>query len=294
MPYAITAPTISEIGNSSIIDVAQFHLEPHLEAVLADASFDGIFALRGEAVRDVPGRLTQRLEFEDRVFYLKLHSGIGWGEIFKELLSLRLPILGAMNEKRALDALHAQGIATMTVAGYGSRGSSPAAQESFLVTDSLEGTITLEEVTADWPANPPAAKQKHALIKALASAAKRMHAAGINHRDFYLCHFQIDPDWFVSTGSEPVLYLMDLHRAQCRSTTPLRWQIKDIAALYFSAARLGLTRRDWLRFMREYKGDLRTTLKQDEDFWLAVRKRAEKFYRRDWKEAMPVHFESET
>lgn len=271
--------------------MAQFHLEPHLQTALKDSTFDAVFALRGNAVRDVPGRLTQRLEIGEKVFYLKLHSGVGWGEILKELLSLRLPILGAMNEKRALDALHAHGIATMTVAGYGQRGFNPATQQSFLMTDSLEGTITLEEVTASWSVAPPPARHKRALIKALAASAKRMHAAGINHRDFYLCHFQIDPGWLSGDAKEaPILYLMDLHRAQCRTKTPLRWQVKDIAALYFSAARLNLSQRDYLRFIREYTGDIRTTLKQDQHFWLAVRKRAEKFYRRDWKEEMPRHF----
>mgnify|MGYP001266190393 CR=1 FL=1 len=43
-----------------------------------------------------------------------------------------------------------------------------------------------------------------------------------------------------------------------------RWRDKDLAALYFSALDIGLTRRDLLRFVREYfPGPLRTTLEAE-------------------------------
>lgn len=273
-----------------LVDI--FHLEPRVRAALSDASFEAIFALRGQAVRDVPGRLTQRIELNGAFYYIKAHQGVGWAEIFKELLSLRLPIVGAMNEKHALDCLHENNIATMTVAAYGQRGLSPASLQSFIITDSLEGTITLEDVCAKWQEHPPSIATKRALIKALAITAKGMHGAGINHRDFYLCHFQLDPAWLDSDASTaPELFLMDLHRAQCRRTTPRRWLVKDIAALYFSAADLQMTQRDWLRFVREYSDvSLRDALTRDKQLWDDVQQRARKFYMRDWNKAMPEHF----
>ena len=80
---------------------------------------------------------------------------------------------------------------------------------------------------------------------------------------------------------------MDLHRAQLRPAIPRRWRVKDIGALYFSAADIGLTRRDLLRFMRLYTGKpLRRTLTEDAAFWRAVTSRAGKFYRREWKREM--------
>ena len=48
------------------------------------------------------------------------------------------------------------------------------------------------------------------------------------------------------------LSLIDLHRAQTRARTPRRWRDKDLAALYFSALDIGLSRRDRLRFLRGY------------------------------------------
>lgn len=60
------------------------------------------------------------------------------------------------------------------------------------------------------------------------------------------------------------LSLIDLHRSQLRRRTPRRWRDKDLAALYFSALHIGLTRRDLLRFVREYfPGPLRATLETE-------------------------------
>jgi len=49
------------------------------------------------------------------------------------------------------------------------------------------------------------------------------------------------------------LHLIDLHRMQIRSSpTPRRWIIKDISGLLFSALDVGLTGRDYLRFLSAY------------------------------------------
>jgi lipopolysaccharide core heptose(I) kinase len=104
-----------------------------------------------------------------------------------------------------------------------------------------------------------------------------MHTAGINHRDFYLCHFHLD----LSTLHEPQprCYLIDLHRAQIRPRTPRRWQVKDLAGLYFSAIDCGLTRRDLLRFMHHYSpGGLKAVLGRDLSLWQSVEKRARALY----------------
>ena len=53
-------------------------------------------------------------------------------------------------------------------------------------------------------------------------------------------------------GRDGRLSLIDLHRAQVRDATPRRWRDKDLAALYFSALDIGLTRRDFLRFLKTY------------------------------------------
>ena len=268
------------------------HLEPRVANELPDEhTFDHVMRLQGEAIRAKEGRHTYRIQIGGGEYFIKLHHGIGWREIVKELLSLRLPIVSALNEKKAIDFLHARHITTVTLAGYGQRGSNPARTQSFIVTDALQDSVTLKDVTELWPSQPPDFKQKQLLLQSVAQIARAMHAAGMNHRDFYLCHFRMLKADNFTADTAPPLYLMDLHRAQLRAKVPLRWRVKDIAALYFSASDIGLTARDFYRFMRLYRGtDLRTTLRDDASFWRAVRARAERFYQRDWQRPMPVHF----
>ena len=86
-----------------------------------------------------------------------------------------------------------------------------------------------------------------------------MHGAGINHRDFYLCHFHLD--LATVDDEQPRCHVIDLHRAQQRDVIPRRWQVKDLAGLYFSAMDCGLRRRDLLRFLSRYTpGGLREAL----------------------------------
>jgi len=201
------------------------------------------------------------------------------------LLQLRLPVLGASNEYEAVNKLHQLGVDTMSVAAYASEGSNPAAIHSLIVTDDLVGTISLEDYCAKWLIQPPETKIRLGLIRKLADSASRMHGAGINHRDFYICHFHLDPESLVPNVQEPAdirCYLIDLHRAQIRSKVPRRWLVKDLAGLYFSAMDIGLGRRDLLRFMHHYcEGGLHEALGPQAELWRDVATRAEKLYRKD-------------
>ena len=223
--------------------------------------FTAATALEGTVLRALEGRRTLRTEVAEQAFYAKIHSGIGWGEIFKNLLSFRFPVLGAGNEWRALKRLTALGVDTMRPVAFGTQGCNPARQRSFIITEELAPTISLEDYCRDWKAVPPASTFKRALIRRVAEMARRMHRGGVNHRDFYICHFllhlPIDPRM-------PKLSLIDLHRAQVRKMVPRRWRDKDLAALYFSALDIGLTRRDYLRFLRVYFAcPLRETLRKE-------------------------------
>ncbi|RLQ22129.1 lipopolysaccharide core heptose(I) kinase RfaP [Seongchinamella sediminis] len=237
-------------------------------------------AAPGDVYRNKEGRKTLRFDWRGRSWFLKLHSGTGWGEIFKNLLQGRLPVLGASNEFRAVQALEALGVDTMAVGAYASLGRNPATVQSLIVTEDLVGTVSLEDYCADWARRPPAFAVRLRLLRKLADSAGRMHRAGINHRDFYLCHFHLDQ----STLSQPSprCCVIDLHRAQIRRRTPRRWQVKDLAGLYFSAMDCGLQRRDLLRFMARYtEGGLRVALGRDRALWQDVERRARRLYRRE-------------
>ena len=232
-----------------------------------------------DVYRDKEGRKTLRFLYRGKPYFLKLHSGIGWAEVFKNLAQLRLPVMSASNEYQAILALQRAGVYTLTVAVYALEGWNPAALRSMIVTAELTGTVTLEHYCANWAATPPSANVRLRLLCAVADMARRMHRAGINHRDFYLCHFHLDESSFQE--QEVRCYLIDLHRAQIREQTPRRWRIKDLAGLYFSAMDCGLSRRDLLRFMHHYsEGGLRRALGRDRRLWSQVEKRAVALYRK--------------
>lgn len=246
-----------------------------------EAAFDRILVLQGEIYRELAGRRTLRWEMAGRGYFVKLHFGVGWGEIFKNLLTFRLPVLGAANEYHAIRRCEKLGVKTMTIAGYGRRGWNPARQQSFLITDELVDVVSLEDVCRDWPVRPPPSRRKRALIREVATIARALHENGVNHRDFYLCHFLACRASLLSDA--PELHLIDLHRVQLRHRVPRRWQVKDLGGLLFSTFDIGLTRRDWLRFLRAYRRQpLRTILTADRDLLHDVLGRAVQIYRRDF------------
>lgn len=234
------------------------------------------FHVQGEVRKEIAGRgrRTLRFELEGRGYFLKLHWGVGWREIFKNLASGRLPVLGAANEWHALQRLPELGIETMVLQGYGREGWNPARQRSFVVTRELEKVVSLEHHCAGWKEDPPEPRHKWTLIRRVAEMTRRLHRGGLNHRDLYICHFLLQQPW--SGGEEDLhLYLIDLHRVQQRNRVPLRWRAKDLGSLWFSAMETGLTRRDRLRFLQTYfDAPLREVLKREEKLLRAVERRA--------------------
>lgn len=242
---------------------------------------DDAFMITGKVYREPAGanRRTLRFELAGEGYFLKLHWGVGWREIMKNLFSLRLPVLGAANEWRAIHRLEDLGVETMQLASYGQAGWNPARLKSFVITHELNDCISLEDYCAQWAEHPPAPAIKYQLIQRVAEMTRKLHQHGVNHRDLYICHFLLQQPW--QGGNENLqLYLIDLHRVQLRHRTPLRWRVKDVGALYFSAMDTGLKQRDLLRFMRAYsQRSLREVLAEDQRFWHAVEHRAQALYR---------------
>ena len=251
--------------------------------------FEKIFALQGEEFRNMDGRRTLRFELLGKSYFVKMYQGLGWWRIVKSIISLKKPpVLSAHNEWLAIKVLTELGVETMTTVAYGERGGTPAARQSFLVTEDLAETLSLEDFCRDWVNKPPSPTLKRALIKRLAFMSRTLHEHGINHRDYYLCHFLLD----VSSGCHAVdpedihVHLIDLHRVQVRKQVPLRWRGKDLASLYFSAMEIGLTQRDLFRFIKEYtQSPLSDALKLRQ--WYAISVKAENLQRRFYRKYAP-------
>ena len=261
--------------------------EPFRRAWADKDPFVEVERLQGEVFRALEGRRTLCTRFAGRDYFVKIHRGIGWGEIVKNLLLLKKPVLGAGQEWRAIDAVTRAGVATMTAVAFGERGANPARQHSFIITEALAPTISLEDYCRDWPDNPPDPALKHALIRRVAEMVGRMHRAGINHRDCYLVHFLLHTNPPPSPDTLRVS-LIDLHRAQIRRAVPRRWRNKDLAGLYFSALNIGLTRRDKLRFLKVYFDQpLRQTLATEARTLRWMEKRADKLLDRWYRRFAP-------
>ncbi|OLU16372.1 lipopolysaccharide core heptose(I) kinase RfaP [Pseudomonas sp. PA1(2017)] len=216
-------------------------------------AFEAVEGLQGQVYRELEARRTLRTEVNGKGYFVKIHRGVGWGEIVKNLVTARLPVLGAGQEWKAIQRLNGAGVSTMTAVAYGERGSNPAQQHSFIVTEELAPTVDLEQLTLTWSEQPPSPIVKRALLRRVAQMTGRMHAAGVNHRDCYICHFLLHTDKPFD-ADDFRLSVIDLHRAQVRNAVPKRWRDKDLAGLYFSALNIGLTKRDLLRFIKVYFG----------------------------------------
>lgn len=246
-------------------------------------AFEQVLAMDGKIYRDFKGRKTLRFEHAGKGYFLKIHPGVGWGEILKSLANFKIPVLGAKDEHDAILALERIGVQTMTIAGYGLRGRNPACMQSFIITEEIEDSISLEELVLDETQFPLSPSMKRALILKVAEIARAMHQNGVNHRDFYICHFLLPMNWLgmEKADDDPPLHVIDLHRTQVRSRIPVRWLLKDLAGLHFSSMDAGLTMRDRLRFICCYENKtVKEIAPSLTGFWSKIDKKAVKLHQK--------------
>lgn len=253
------------------------HVEPPLDRLWQGRDpFRWLEECSGEVYRDLPDRRTFRFEVAGEGFFAKLHRGIGWREIGTSLLSLRLPVVDARRERDAIEVLHDAGVPTMETLAWGVRGRSPASRRSFIVTREIPARRTLDDLARAWGERGHCdVALKRRLIARVAELTRRMHDAGVNHRDLYLVHLLLPDD----SGIAGLICLIDLHRAQIRARVPRRWRVKDLGSLLFSARVAPLTRTDRLRFVAAYRrAPLRRVLATEAGLWRAVERRGQRLW----------------
>jgi heptose I phosphotransferase len=85
--------------------------------------------------------------------------------------------------------------------------------------------------------------------------------------------------------------LIDLHRVEQRRRIKRRWRLKDVAGLYFSSMDIGLTRRDYLRFIQAYSQcPWRKAILEEARFWKQVERRGHAGYR-EFQRKYPALFQ---
>ena len=253
--------------------------------LLLDNSFQDLFfekdpfkvveELEGNIYREYANRVTKEFSFNNQTYFVKYHKGVGWKEIFKNILQFKKPVTGAKQEWKALNKLKSCQISCPEPVVFFSRGINPAKKYSFIITKALFKTISLEDLLLKEKTFL-SLKQKRQLLKNLALISRKLHLNGVNHKDYYLCHFHVRKDLDFSIQN---IFLIDLHRAEIRRKVPLRWITKDIGGLYHSAMDLSLSEMDCYRFLEIYfNKSFRKVLKENRSFLNASRKRAFSMY----------------
>ncbi len=224
---AVNAEFVPLLEASGLVTVSAFMDFSHAETVKS-------------AVTD---RRTDRIcltsDGEDWSGFLKRHRPPRWSESLKAWVRLTRPIHGARGEWEALWQFHEAGLPTMTPVAFGE-----SQQGSFVLTESLEPGQKLTALSDETIFDT---RRRRELVKAVGTLTRRMHAAGMHHQDFYLGHLMCRVD----QPQQPV-FVLDLGRARQLRRLGLRWIVKDLAQLLYSARHL--TAADRMRCALEYLG----------------------------------------
>jgi hypothetical protein len=255
----------TELLDGGRLLVAKTHL-PWLRANGLD-SFERIMsAPEGQMRRDFPGRRTSRLEWRrpdgtTQAVFLKRYYPDYLSSGRKVLRRLGWPGSGdeARAEWDAVGQLVALGIPTLEVIACGQDSSSDrTVRSSFLMTAEL----TAAEEAHRYAARLSSTNRRRLLLR-VAEMARRLHAAGLVHKDLYLGHYMVMPaagavyGGHVENGAEPRIALIDLQRVTRPRCCGRRWRVKDLAALLYSSLKAGATRSDVAAAFRVYRGNRR-------------------------------------
>ena len=250
----------------------QLNFEPEYENLLRFNSFkslpDFMIVESDERCRDVPGRLTVRLDLKDdagisTICYLKRHWQVTSGK--------GKPHFEADSEWENIKRLHDDGVSVPRPMAFG-KGSYKGDPVSFVLTKEVPGYQGDHFIERHFDLTD--LKRKHMLLAQLGEFSGKFHRLGYNHRDFYLCHTFIH-----DKGSEFELNLIDLQRVQKRTSFRGRWIIKDLSQMNYSAFSK-ITCHDRLRFFKKYVG--RDTLTSaDKRLISAVLKKTEQLRKKE-------------
>ena len=127
------------------------NLDPELVKYYSEESaFDQLMNCEGEKFRHIKTRRTIKFECGGKNYFIKIHRACGWREVWKNWFAFKRPVTSARMEWEAIDKLNSLNVPTLSVLGRGIRGRAPAKQESFVITEALEGMISLEQLTQRW------------------------------------------------------------------------------------------------------------------------------------------------
>jgi heptose I phosphotransferase len=282
----MTEQKFIEISQSFFVD------NNYIEAFkkLGLTSFDALFSFDsgkdpgGSSLPDYRSRLEFKTSNPEKILYLKRYNHPDamtqiknwfWHSARKSMMSFDLD---------PADDLAKAGIKTPKTVSYGEQWGVFFEKRSFIITEELPNAEPLEQKLPDCFKDvfkTENLRRQRNFIERLAQFAKKFHATGYRHRDFYLAHI-----FYSDNGT---FYLIDLQRAFKPRILAERFRVKDISQLYYSAPGSAFSRTDRLRFYKSYagKGSLD---RRDKAFIRKVIQKAKRIARRETKYGRLVPF----
>jgi len=276
-----------------------FFVDPHYQAALSTAgllSTDDVFSF--EAAENLTktnlAAFRHRLRFEidapgwsqpTTVFLKRYHLPPAAHQLGNWLAARARKSCGAL-EYAVTSELSAAGIGTPKPICYGEQWNLLFEKRSFIIAEKIPDAKALERKLPRCFSKPPTRenlKVRRSFIAELAHFIKRFHETGYRHRDLYFSHIFRDGD-----GR---FFLIDLARAFKPRLLARRFQIKDLAQLYYSAPGRQFSRTDRLRFYVAYSGRRELTVR-DKVFIREVVQRVRRMARHNRKHGRQVPFES--
>jgi hypothetical protein len=203
---------------------------------------------------------------------------------FKNWLSYHNLRSDASREFDAAYQLAARDINTPKVISYGEQRNALFETRSFIITEKIPDAESLERQLPDCfdgEITIEKLKQRRHFIVQAAAFIKKFHDTNYRHRDLYFSHI-----FYNASGK---FYLIDLARVFRPILLRKRFQIKDIAQLYYSAPGKYFSRTDRLRFYMTYAAQKKLG-RIDKVFIRKVINKAEQMARHDRKHGRTVPF----
>jgi len=160
----------------------------------------------------------------------------------------------ALLEFEAAGNLKAAGINTPKAVAHGEQWGTLFEKRSFFVTEKIPDAEALERKLPDYFNSQEKAenlKRRRKFITQLAVFIRKFHETGFRHRDLYFSHI-----FYSDNGN---FYLIDLARAFRPVIFARRYQIKDLAQIYYSAPGSYFSKTDRLRFYLNYTAQQKLT-----------------------------------
>ena len=238
---------------------------------------------KGQTIGRRSDRVRMRIELGDsrdrQVFYLKRHHRPKWFARMSSSLGFGFIIKTSPGRQEFINILRLKNakLATMNAAAVGQ---STGTDGSFIMVEELSGYVPLDDFLRGVLPNtdqPGVLQQLRELIGVVGAYVRKLHGRGMDHQDLYLCHFFVRPEDPASS-----LSLIDLQRVNKHRYVRWRGQLKDLAALNYSAGEVGISRSDRLRFALEYFQTQRLAWRQRKLLWL-VKLKTRRIARHDRK-----------